>query len=41
MRPIISLAVVTLFASVAANLAQLGNSSFYRLDDPVIGYTTR
>jgi hypothetical protein len=42
MRPIIFLAVVAaLFAGVATTSAQLGNSSFLRLDDPAIGYTTR
>ena len=42
MRFIIWVAIaVALFVSVATTSAQLGNSSFYRLDDPAIGYTAR
>ena len=41
MRSLLLAASVALFLNVPAALAQLDNSSFYRLDDPVIGYTAR
>ena len=41
MRSILLAGIVVLFANVSSAFAQLGDTSFYRIDDPVIGYSAR